>query len=63
MLVPAVEACRWPRPVRPGDELRVESEVLEVRPVAVASRQGCSSANDDVISTATPCRVLIGTLI
>lgn len=24
------ELC-WPRPVRPGDELRVESEVLEVR--------------------------------
>ncbi len=23
---------RWPQPVRPGDELRVESEVLEVRP-------------------------------
>jgi acyl dehydratase len=23
---------RWPRPVRPGDELRIESEVLEVRP-------------------------------
>jgi acyl dehydratase len=22
---------RWPRPVRPGDELRIESEVLEVR--------------------------------
>lgn len=22
----------WPRPVRPGDELRLESEVLEVRP-------------------------------
>jgi acyl dehydratase len=22
---------RWPRPVRPGDELRVESEILEVR--------------------------------
>jgi acyl dehydratase len=27
-----VEAIRWPRPVRPGDTLRVESEVLEVRP-------------------------------
>lgn len=26
------EEFRWPRPVRPGDELRVESEVLEVRP-------------------------------
>src|SRR6267154_975189 len=23
---------RWPRPVRPGDELYVESEILEVRP-------------------------------
>jgi acyl dehydratase len=22
----------WPRPVRPGDELRVQSEILEVRP-------------------------------
>jgi len=22
---------RWPRPVRPGDELRVEGEVLEIR--------------------------------
>src|SRR6185312_2410256 len=25
------EEFRWPTPVRPGDELRVESEVLEVR--------------------------------
>jgi len=25
------EELRWPRPVRPGDELRVESEILEVR--------------------------------
>ena len=23
---------RWPRPVRPGDELHIESEVIEVRP-------------------------------
>jgi acyl dehydratase len=22
----------WPRPVRPGDELRLESEILEIRP-------------------------------
>jgi acyl dehydratase len=26
------DELRWPRPVRPGDELRVESEVLAVRP-------------------------------
>lgn len=27
-----VESLQWPRPVRPGDTLRVESEVVEVRP-------------------------------
>ena len=26
------DEIRWPRPVRPGDELHIESEVLEVRP-------------------------------
>jgi acyl dehydratase len=26
------EELRWPRPVRPGDELHIESEVIEVRP-------------------------------
>jgi acyl dehydratase len=31
---------RWPRPVRPGDELRVESEVLEVRPSRSRPDQG-----------------------
>jgi acyl dehydratase len=32
------EELKWPRPVRPGDELRVEAEVLEVR--ASNSRPG-----------------------
>jgi acyl dehydratase len=27
------DELRWPLPVRPGDELRVESEILEVRPL------------------------------
>ena len=27
-----MDELRWPKPVRPGDELRVESEILEVRP-------------------------------
>jgi acyl dehydratase len=31
---------RWPRPVRPGDELHVESEVLEVRPSTSRPEQG-----------------------
>ena len=35
-----VEELRWPLPVRPGDELRVESEVLEVRPSKSKPTQG-----------------------
>ncbi|MGZ7080644.1 MAG: MaoC family dehydratase [Thermoanaerobaculia bacterium] len=35
-----VEALRWPRPVRPGDVLRVESEVMEVRPSNSRPEQG-----------------------
>jgi acyl dehydratase len=31
---------RWPQPVRPGDELRVESEILQVRPSKSRSDQG-----------------------
>ena len=31
---------RWPRPVRPGDKLRIESEVLEVRPSRSRPEQG-----------------------
>jgi acyl dehydratase len=27
-----VEQMRWPRPVRPGDTLHVETEVIELRP-------------------------------
>jgi acyl dehydratase len=34
------EELRWPRPVRPGDELRVRSEVLEVRPSQSRPDQG-----------------------
>ena len=28
----AIESMRWPAPVRPGDSLRVEGEVREIRP-------------------------------
>jgi len=34
------DGFRWPRPVRPGDELRTESEVLEVRPSRSRPDQG-----------------------
>ena len=35
-----VDELRWPRAVRPGDTLTVESEVLEVRPSATRQDQG-----------------------
>lgn len=35
-----LDEFRWPRPVRPGDTLRVESEVLEVRPSKSRPQQG-----------------------
>lgn len=34
------DELRWPLPVRPGDELRVESEVLDVRPSKSRPQQG-----------------------
>src|ERR1700731_3322986 len=35
-----LDECRWSRPVRPGDELRVECEVIEVRPSKSRPEQG-----------------------
>ena len=35
-----LEELSWLRPVRPGDELRVESEVLEVRPSKLRADRG-----------------------
>src|ERR1700733_14629219 len=34
------DELRWPRAVRPGDELRIESEVLEARPSKSRPEQG-----------------------
>ena len=34
------DELRWPRPVRPGDELHIKSEVLEVRPSKSRPEQG-----------------------
>lgn len=34
------DELRWPRPVRPGDELHVASEVLNVRPSSSRPSQG-----------------------
>lgn len=35
-----MDELRWPKPVRPGDRLRIESEVIEVRPSRSRPMQG-----------------------
>ena len=35
-----LDELQWPRPVRPGDELRLKSEVLDVRPSKSRPSQG-----------------------
>jgi acyl dehydratase len=35
-----LDECRWPRPVRPGDELRIECAVIDVRPSKSRPEQG-----------------------
>jgi acyl dehydratase len=40
----AFDEFRWTRPVRPGDELRVVTEVLEVRPSSSRPDQGWVTA-------------------
>lgn len=39
-----MEELLWPRPVRPGDELRVESEILDVRTSNSRPEQGIVKA-------------------
>jgi len=58
------DSMHWPRPVRPGDELHVESEVLEVRPSNSRPGQGmlkvrCTTLNQQ----GDPVQVFVGNLI
>jgi acyl dehydratase len=39
-----LDELRWPLPVRPGDELRVETEILEIRPSKSHPQQGLIKA-------------------
>src|SRR2546422_3763387 len=55
---------RWPRPVRPGDELHLQSEILEVRPSKSRPEQGLikvrtttKNQNDEAV------QVIIGNLV
>jgi acyl dehydratase len=45
-----VQELRWPRPVRPGDTLHVETELLEVRPSASKPETGWLKARSRTIN-------------
>lgn len=55
---------RWPRPVRPGDELWVESEILEVRPSKSRPDQGLIKVRTTTYNqNGEPVQVNVGNLV
>jgi acyl dehydratase len=55
---------RWPRPVRPGDELHLEIEVLEVRPSRSRPEQGLVKLKTTTLNQKDePVQVSVGNLV
>jgi acyl dehydratase len=55
---------RWPRPVRPGDELRIEAEVLEVRPSKSRPEQGMIKLRTTTLNQRNePVQISVGNLV
>jgi acyl dehydratase len=55
---------RWPRPVRPGDELRIEAEVLEVRPSKSRPDQGMIKLRTTTLNQRNePVQISVGNLV
>jgi acyl dehydratase len=58
------EEFRWPRPVRPGDTLRVESEILEVRESKSRPQQGMIKVRTTTLNQdSEPVQVFVGNLV
>lgn len=58
------DELRWPRAVRPGDELRVESEVLDVRPSKSRPDQGLVKLRMTTLNqNGEPVQISVGNLI
>jgi acyl dehydratase len=59
-----IDELRWPRPVRPGDELRIESEILEVRPSRSRPGQGLIKVRTTTFNQkGEPVQIFTGNLI
>lgn len=58
------DELRWPRPVRPGDELRVETEILEVRPSKSRPGQGMIKIRTTTLNQdGEPVQISVGNLV
>jgi acyl dehydratase len=58
------DELRWPRPVRPGDELHVEAEVLELRPSASRPGQGFMKMRTTTLNQRDePVQISVGNLL
>jgi acyl dehydratase len=58
------DELRWPRPVRPGDELHVESEILEVQPSKSRPDQGLIKVRTTTFNQNNePVQVSVGNLV
>ena len=55
---------RWPRPVRPGDELHLKSEILEVRPSKSRPDQGLVKVRTTTLNQSNePVQITVGNLL
>jgi acyl dehydratase len=58
------DEIRWPKPVRPGDELHLESEILEVRPSKSRPEQGLLKVRTTTYNQADePVQISVGNLV
>jgi len=59
-----IEELKWQQPVRPGDRLHIESEVLEVRPSKSRPEQGLAKVRTTTFNQNNePVQVFTGNLI
>jgi len=58
------DELRWPQPVRPGDELHLEAEILEVRPSKSRPEQGVVKVRGTTRNQRDePVQIFVGNLI
>ena len=59
-----MDELRWPKPLRPGDTIRLESEVIEVRPSRSRPSQGLAKVRTTTLNqNGEPVQVLVANLL